>query len=276
MSIYTPPSYSTTVSYPVLYLLHGSGGDEDAWESMGRVGQILDNMLASKEMEPMIVVMPNGNVDLDAAPGHGENKYEKPSSVNVSSMLGETEATFMKDIVGYVEANYPVIAGKEGRAIAGLSLGGLHTLYITLNHPEYFDYIGLFSAQASNAMTDNRIASIREIKEQLSSTLGSIPFLSKETVSNKIDDMAGSYSPENLSIYQDMESKLDTLFAEEPKLFYIALGKDDFVKKLNDDLREKLDEKHYEYIYNETDGGHTWSNWRKYLVDFLPRLFDHK
>ena len=70
-----------------------------------------------------------------------------------------------------------------------------------------------------------------------------------------------------------MQEKMERLFADPPALYYIAVGKDDFTKKLNDDLRKLLDANAYPYVYHETDGGHTWENWRKYLVDFLPKLF---
>ena len=85
--------------------------------------------------------------------------------------------------------------------------------------------------------------------------------------------MTNSISNETLSIYGDFDKKLSEQFSNPPSLYYIALGKDDFVKKLNDDFRKKLDKNKFKYIYIETDGGHTWDNWRKYLIDFLPRIF---
>ncbi len=273
MSIYTPPGYSNKKSYPVLYLLHGSGGDEDAWETMGRVCQILDNMISGNKITPLIVVMPNGNVDLDAAPGKGLDKNVQPSGVNVNSMLGEMETTFINDIVKYVDKNYPTIKEKSGRAIAGLSLGGLHTLYITLNNPTYFDYIGLFSAQTTNALTDKRIGFFKRLKGQLNSTIEKIPIMSQESKNKKIDNV--SSKGEHLDIYEQTDEKMEKLFSLNPKLFYIAVGEEDFVKKLNDDLRAKMDDNKYSYVYNETEGGHTWSNWRKYLIDFLPRIFNN-
>ena len=77
----------------------------------------------------------------------------------------------------------------------------------------------------------------------------------------------------DLNIYSDTDNKFKTFFRNNPGLFYIAVGQDDFVKKLNDDLRRKLNLIDARYYYNETTGGHTWENWRRYLVDFLPRLF---
>lgn len=264
MSVYTPPGYNENkgMHYPVLYLLHGSGGDENSWIEAGRACQILDNLMAEKRIEPMIVVMPNGNVELDAAPGEGQDAQKEPTAMNAKSMLGEVERVFMQDIVQYIDQHYRTIKNKQGRAIAGLSLGGLHTLYISLNNPDSFNYIGLFSAQTTNALSNRRIDMINAFRTGINDIRENIPFISSENNNN-----------EELNIYKDTNVKLDVLFNKKPDLFYIALGRNDFVKKLNDDLRSVLDEKGYEYYYNETDGGHTWDNWRKYLIDFLPRIF---
>lgn len=272
MSIYLPKSYSLNKQkrFPVLYLLHGSGGDEDAWEGCGRVVQILDNLIAEGRCEPMIVVMPNGNAELAAAPGSDPNNpNQKPSAMNTSSMLGQIESVFMNEVVDFVDDNYRTINNKAHRAIAGLSLGGLHTLFISLNNPTKFDYVGLFSAQTTNALNDKRIGSMQKIGEAWNELKSNLPFICSGSVDRKIS----SLTSKELSIYDDIDDKLKVQFSPAPKLYYIAVGRDDFVKKLNDDWRKKLDSKGYKYYYNETDGGHTWENWRKYLVDFLPRIF---
>ena len=272
MSIYLPSSYDSNESkrFPVLYLLHGSGGDEDAWSDAGRAIQILDNLIAEGRCEPMIVVMPNGNVDLAAAPGQDpSNPDVKPKANNTSSMLGKFESSFMDEIVTYVDRHYRTINDKQHRAIAGLSLGGLHTLYISLNNPTKFDYIGLFSAQTTNALNDKRINSMQQIGEAWNQLKDALPFIG----GGKVDRTISSMTSDELNIYDDTDNKLKTLFKSSPQLFYVAVGRDDFVKKLNDDLRGKLNLIDAKYVYNETDGGHTWENWRKYLVDFLPRLF---
>lgn len=272
MTIYLPKSYSSNTQkrFPVLYLLHGSGGDEDAWEGCGRAIQILDNLIAEGRCKPMIVVMPNGNAGLAAAPGSDpKNPNQKPSAMNTNSMLGQIESVFMDEIVDYVDENYRTINDKAHRAIAGLSLGGLHTLFISMNNPTKFDYIGLFSAQTTNALNDKRIGSMQKLGEAWNELKSNLPFIGGGSVDRKIS----SLTSEDLSIYDDVDNKLKAQFSTAPKLYYIAVGRDDFVKKLNDDLRLRLDAKGYKYHYNETDGGHTWENWRKYLVDFLPRLF---
>lgn len=146
LTIYTPAGYEQSKEkYPVLYLLHGMGGDENAWSELGRATQIMDNLIASGKAKPMIVVMPNGNISQEAAPGESSEGLKIPSMQLPKTMDGNFEAAF-QDVVNFVEQNYRVKADKAHRAIAGLSMGGFHSLYISINNPNSFDYIGLFSA----------------------------------------------------------------------------------------------------------------------------------
>lgn len=145
MTVYTPAGYETsTDTYPVLYLLHGMGGDEEAWQDLGRAIQILDNEIAAGMAKPMIVVMPNGNALRKAAPGFtADGMYIAEGSHSV-----DPERLFEKsfpEIVDYVERNYRVKTDKGSRAIAGLSMGGGHSWRISMNNPDMFDYVGLFS-----------------------------------------------------------------------------------------------------------------------------------
>ena len=146
MTIYTPPGYEdSNDSYPVFYLLHGAGGDEEAWPALGRASQILDNLIAEGKAEPMILVMTNGNPNQEAAPGESSEGMIKPS-FNVSRMnQGEFETSF-PDVVNYIDTHYRTKADKANRAIAGLSMGGFHSLHISKMYPDLFDYVGLFSA----------------------------------------------------------------------------------------------------------------------------------
>ena len=146
ISIYTPPGYEKgNVKYPVLYLLHGMGGDEDAWLNFGRSAQILDNLIAQGKIKPMIVVMPNGNASQEAAPGRSSQNFYKPTMMLPKTMEGSVESSF-PDVIKFVESNYRTIKKKSGRAIAGLSMGGFHSLHISKQYPDLFDYVGLFSA----------------------------------------------------------------------------------------------------------------------------------
>ena len=146
MSVYTPPGYEEgNESYPVFYLLHGAGGDEEAWPALGRASQILDNLIAEGKAEPMIVVMTNGNAVQSAAPGESAEGLVVPG-FDVSRMnRGEFETAF-PDVVNYIDTHYRTKTDKANRAIAGLSMGGYHSLHISKQYPDMFDYVGLFSA----------------------------------------------------------------------------------------------------------------------------------
>jgi enterochelin esterase family protein len=148
MYVYTPCGYeSSTDSYPVLYLLHGGGGDEDAWATMGRACQILDNLIEKKLAVPMICVMPNGNPGQEAA----------RTTLLKERVLDRTDPGFstlyinsiVKDIIPYIEKNFRVIAKPEARAVSGLSMGGGHTFSVTNEYPGTFAYILPLSSGAS-------------------------------------------------------------------------------------------------------------------------------
>ena len=146
MMIYLPPGYEESrQKYPVFYLLHGSGGDETVWLEQGRAAQILDNLIASGKAEPMIVVMPNGNVDEQAASNMSALGNVQPTFAHQKWMEGTFESSF-NDIMNWVDNNFRTRASKRTRAIAGLSMGGYHSLYISANQPDDFAYVGLFSA----------------------------------------------------------------------------------------------------------------------------------
>ncbi|MCF0235212.1 MAG: esterase [Bacteroidaceae bacterium] len=232
LSIYLPPNYfeQSSKRFPVLYLLHGMGGDEEAWLSMGRAAQIFDNLIAAGRMKPTIVVMPNGNVAQEAAPGEGSEGMVTPNAYLPRTMNGEFEAAF-PDIVHYVDTHFRTLRQKDKRAIAGLSMGGFHSLHIAANHPKLFGYIGLFSA-ATRPMVETK-------------------------------------SP----IYDDYLGKLHRQFVEKPRLYYIAIGREDFLYEQNQQFRSQLQADKLPHEYHETEGGHTWRNWRRYLLDFLPKLF---
>ncbi|MEG2151481.1 MAG: alpha/beta hydrolase-fold protein, partial [Bacteroidaceae bacterium] len=216
--------------YPVLYLLHGMGGDEEAWMNLGRAAQILDNLIAQGKAKPMIVVMTNGNIVQEAAPGESSLGLYPPTFQLPHTMDGVMEESF-PDVMTFIESNYRTLKKKSGRAIAGLSMGGFHALHIAALYPDKFDYIGMFSAAIK-------------------------PF-----------DKVKSF------VYTDIEEKLKIQFARSPKLYWIGIGKSDFLYKANEEYRKLLDNNQYQYSYNETDGGHTWKNWRNYLIEFTPLLF---
>ena len=233
LTVYTPAGYETSkAKYPVLYVLHGIGGDEDAWVTQGRATQILDNLIARGEA--MIVVFTNGNIACEAAPLENADGYVNPTMSLPKTMEGTFESAF-PEIVKFIDSRYRTIAKKQGRAICGLSMGGFHTLYTTLNNPDMFNYSGMFSAAIGTG-----------------------------------SEQAASGHPE---IYQDFDGKLAKYFAKKPALLWIGIGKTDFLIQSNNEFRAKLDAAGYPYKYMETDGGHIWKNWRIYLTEFVPLLF---
>lgn len=140
MFVYLPYGYETSkTSYPVLYLLHGAGGDEDAWSTMGRTCQIMDNLIEKKLAKPMIVVMPNGNPGQQAA--RTMLLPEKQIDRSNPEFQNAYVNSIVKDIVPYIEKNYKVVAKPASRAIAGLSMGAGHTISATLLYPGFFSYI---------------------------------------------------------------------------------------------------------------------------------------
>ena len=141
MTVYTPYGYETNkkTKYPVLYLLHGGGGDEEAWTSMGRTAQILDNLIEKGLAKPMIVVMPNGNPGQQAA--CTLNLPAKDISYRDPAYANSYVTSLVTEIIPFVEKNYRAIPKKEARAIAGLSMGGGHTTSATMLFPGVFDYI---------------------------------------------------------------------------------------------------------------------------------------
>ena len=235
LTVYTPAGYETSgKEYPVLYLLHGIGGDENAWSELGRAAQILDNLIAQGKAEPMLVVMTNGNISQEACPGETSEGFRVPTMMLPKTMEGSFETAF-PDVVKFMEKTYRVKKDKAHRAIAGLSMGGFHSLFISINNPDTFDYVGLFSAA---------------VDQQQNTANGGFP-----------------------NIYADRNQKIDNLFSKHPKLFWIGIGKTDFLFKNNNDLRAYLDSKNHKYTYLETEGGHIWRNWRIYLSEFVPLLF---
>jgi enterochelin esterase family protein len=140
MFVYTPYGYNTSgQKYPVLYLLHGGGGDEDAWSTMGRACQILDNLIEKGLAVPMICVMPNGNAGQAAA--RTLMIPEKTIDRNDPNSANLYVNSIVKDIIPYVESNYRVIADPDHRAVSGLSMGGGHTISVTNLYPGTFNYI---------------------------------------------------------------------------------------------------------------------------------------
>ena len=162
LTVYTPYGYekNTQKKYPVLYLLHGAGGDEEAWISMGRTAQILDNLIAKGLAEPMIVVMPNGNPDQQAAQTYGLPTADLSRTENRNTAYVRS---LVEEIVPFIEKNYRAVPKKSHRAIAGLSMGGRHTIMASGMYPGTFDYICPLSMGADRtAELDSQLQGIKK------------------------------------------------------------------------------------------------------------------
>jgi len=236
MYVYTPPGYENSEeSYPVFYLFHGAGGDEDAWTTLGLAPRIIDNLIAQGKAKPMIFIMTNGNPFTAAAPGEapattipGEQIAAGPGNMG----SGLFEESIVKDVIPYVENHYRVIVNKDNRAIAGLSMGGLQTQNITNNNPEMFSYIGIMSMGLMNRRDFG------------------------------LEDTG-----------QDFGEQLEKLKKSGVKVYWIGCGKEDFLYASVQTLLDTLDNHDFPYTYRESSGGHTWANWRIYLSELAPLLF---
>jgi enterochelin esterase family protein len=167
LSIYLPPGYEDSMDrYPVLYLLHGSGGDEDAWLDLGRTAQIMDNLIAGGYAKPMIVVMPNGVWFNQAAPGAAVNMFQPTMQNSRSQSTKEIEDSFT-DVMNFVEKHYHVSKGPGSTAVAGLSMGGRQSGMLSLRYPRKFGYVGLFSGVPTVEGNEEALAELFAAKPQL-------------------------------------------------------------------------------------------------------------
>jgi enterochelin esterase-like enzyme len=216
--VYTPPGYMKDAGrYPVLYLVHGAGDSYDSWTSVGHAHLILDNLIAAGKARPMIVVMPFG---------HTPDRPDVNMLVNTD--FGDD---LIGDLIPHVDETFRTLADQPNRAMAGLSMGGAHTLRFGLTHPELFDHIGIFSMGL------------------------------------------GLLGADEVPSYQAANDTALKRAAEELDLVYYAMGTDDFLYGTVAPTRAMLGKYGIDHVYNESAGGHTWVNWRRYLADFAPRLF---
>jgi enterochelin esterase-like enzyme len=235
MQVYTPPGYETSSQkYPIFYLLHGAGDCDDSWSSVGRAGFIMDNLIAEKKAKPMVIVMPAGHT--------GPFDLARPAAgaPRTPDFNDDFVKDFNNDILPYAETHYRVIRDRQHRAIAGLSMGGSQTLNIAVPHPDEFEYVGVFG----------------------SGVIGILPLRGQFT--------APAASP---SWEEQHAAELDNPAKKNWKLFWFSTGKDDFLLATSK-ATVALFEKHgYKPEFHESAGAHTWTNWREYLNEFAPQLF---
>jgi enterochelin esterase-like enzyme len=241
--VYLPPGYDgqTKTRYPVLYLQHGGGEDETGWIRQGRANVILDNLLATKRVKPMLVVMAYGYARRagQAPPDMSSRPF---GSADMLKAMQEMASVFEDDVtqalIPFVDATFRTLPDREHRAMAGLSMGGMQTFQITLNHLDLFAYIGGFSGAASNLVFADR----------------------------KLDPKA-DYN----GVFADPAA-----FSKKVRLLWLGVGTQEPERMRNGLLRlhSALDDAHIKHVFYESPGtDHEWQTWRRDLQDFAPRLF---
>ncbi|WP_321372424.1 alpha/beta hydrolase-fold protein [uncultured Draconibacterium sp.] len=241
MYVYTPAGYEgSTEKFPVLYLLHGMGGDEDAWSSVGAAENIMDNIIAKGLAKPIIVVMPNGNYNQSAA----QNVLPANTNfmANYDENAGKFEESLVKDIIPFIDSNYRTYTDSKNRAIAGLSMGGGQATYAGLTNIDKFDWIGSFS--------------------------GAFVIWPNVRPAPGVNDL-NMDAVENI-VFPGLDSGVNSKI----KLMYLAIGTDDPLIDPQRKFKDWLDDNNIQFENIETPGyAHVWSLWRMNLVEFGSQLF---
>jgi enterochelin esterase family protein len=254
--IYTPPGYETSnTRYPVFYLQHGGGGDEEAWTTLGHAPQILDNLIAKGKVKPMIVVMANADSPRMTSPNLMlSDSYPKPDTSGKDWKVTYFPNTLVNDLIPFIDKTYRTKRDKENRAIAGLSAGGAKTLYAVFNNIDLFAYVGIFSA-GYPTMPGTKVP----IEPPANADIMRGP------------DITNSIDPQK---YLELLPQLNADANSKLKLFYISMGTVDGLISAHGTFKGILDKQGIKYTNMEAEGyGHEWSFWRLSLHDLLPRLF---
>jgi enterochelin esterase-like enzyme len=261
MVVYTPPGYETcNDKYPVIYVIHGGGGDEENWLYMARVPQMFDNLIAEGKVKPMIVVMPNGNADQAAAPDAAPAKvnpqrdntgFPGPKAipgtpgaggfagigpVYSEETLSEIADEYVKSIGAFIDKNYRVLPGPQNRAITGLSMGGGHAFFAGIKYLGYYGWVGEFSSSLFGGLNNT-----------------GFNYNLDTAISGAFKDPAGINKNLNL--------------------LYLSCGRDDPRITATKEMKEELSKRGVEVVYTDWPGGHEWKVWRRALADMAMKLF---
>lgn len=248
--IYTPPGYEQgSKRYPVLYLLHGGLGDEDAWTSNGFVPQILDNLIAAGKIAPMIVIMPNVNATQSASPDYAGAPEPMGSFLNMAF-----PDSLVSDLIPYIDKTYRTRADRNDRAIAGLSMGGAHAVWAAFHHLDKFAWV-----------------------ESMSGGYMIIPGAGVEGSASAKSNLPAAFR-------LPMSIDADKLIAQLPDLtvsantkvsmFTMTIGEKDSLLPQQRAFQAALEKRGIKVRAIETPGySHEWAFWRLSLVEMLPRLF---
>jgi enterochelin esterase family protein len=238
--VYTPPDYDANreARYPVLYLQHGGGEDERGWVVQGHVSQIMDNLIAAQKAKPMIIVMEKGYA---RKAGEPEVPLRPPTGTNAmpcdfSRMFNTLDEVFTKDLIPMIDTTYRTKPDRDHRAMAGLSMGGMQTFNITLNHLDLFGYIGGFSGAGGG--------------------FGGGTFDAK-TANNGVFADADVFNKKVHLVWLGIGT-------EEPKNMHASVA----------NYHEALEKAGIKTVYYESRGtAHEWQTWRRDLKEFAPLLF---
>jgi enterochelin esterase family protein len=241
--VYLPPDYDQQpkARYPVLYLQHGGGEDETGWIRQGRANFILDNLIAVGTAKPMIVVMAYGYARRagQPAPDLTGRPFDSPERMKaMREMVSAFEADMTEALIPFIDSTFRTIPDRDHRAMAGLSMGGMQTFHVTLNHLDLFSYIGGFSGALGLLAPGGQKLDLK-------------------TVHN--------------GVFANPEA-----FAKKVHLLWLGVGSQEgerFLTSLRN-LRDSLTEARIPHVYYESPGtDHEWQTWRRDLKEFAPRLF---
>jgi enterochelin esterase-like enzyme len=237
MEVYTPAGYSADKKYPVLFLLHGIGGNEKhEWTGMGgnqgRAAVILDNLIAEKKIVPMVVVFPNGDVTTNTAGGgngRGGGRGGFGGGGDAAQMAGDGwgknfETDLLKDLIPFIESHYSVQADREHRAIAGLSMGGGQSLDYGLTHLDTFAYVGGFSSAPNTRKSEDLVPDPAKATQML-------------------------------------------------KVLWISGGNKDGLLRITQGFHAYLKEHNVPHIYHVDDNAHDFKHWKNSMYWFTQQIF---
>lgn len=231
--VYLPEGYyESDARFPVIYMLHGANGNEESWIRKGRILERIDSLFHCGKIGEYIYVFPNTN--------RYANKLDymhtlpKKTVESYLDLNGSIEEAFVNDVVGYIDRNFRTLPERMSRAICGLSLGALHSLYISANNPSTFGHIGLFSPIIFPALNFGR----------------------------------------DTHIYRGLEEKLEVLFRTRPATYMIMIGKKDIFLNSARRYSTYLMKKNYDFCFILTSGGHKWDNWICYSTLFIESVFN--
>ena len=234
--VYLPADYyRTDKSYPVVYLLHGARGNESSWIDRGNMIAIVDSLRRDGLMEESIIVLPNMN-QYDTEEEGLNSTFKSPVNAFLDTN-GAVEEAFVRDVVDFVDAHYRTIADKAHRAIAGLSLGSMQSIFISAHEPDTFDYVGLFSP------------------------------IFRAPVKNSLF----SFFYEKPAVRKLQKIQFDQEHC--PKVYAMMIGRMDCYFFHSEMYDMYLTRHKFPHQYIVTSGGHNWNNWDQYLYMFLQMCF---